>query len=54
MESYIIKSPSPGTLDILMRRKGTPGKDLPEYGVDAVGLVQGRLIEMVDLCLLLS
>ena len=47
MESYIIKSPSPGTLEILMRRKGTPGKDLPEYGVDAVGLVQGRLIEMV-------
>ena len=47
MDFYIIKSPSKGTIDILMRRKGSVGKELPPYGVDAVGLVQGRMIEMV-------
>lgn len=46
MEYRIIKSPTKGTLDILCRRKGSgPSKELER--VDAVGLVQGRLIEMV-------
>ena len=45
MECRIIKSPSKGTLDILFRRKGSPvTTEIPEY--DAVGLVQGRLIDM--------
>ena len=47
MDFYIIKSPSKGTIDILMRRKGSSQKELPPYGVDAVGLVQGKMIEMV-------
>lgn len=47
MDFYIIKSPSKGTIDILMRRRGTNSKELPPYGVAAVGLVQGRMIEMV-------
>lgn len=48
METYIIKTPSEGTIDILMRRRG-PGAQAapPPYGVDAIGLVQGRMIEMV-------
>lgn len=46
MEFRIIKSPSPGTINILMRRKGTPANQKPEI-IDAIGLVQGRLIEMV-------
>jgi hypothetical protein len=47
MEYFIIKSPSKGAIDILMRRRGSNSKELPPYGVDAVGLVQGRMIEMV-------
>lgn len=46
MEFRIIKSPSPGTIDILMRRMGSPKEKQPEC-MDAIGLVQGRLIEMV-------
>ena len=46
MELRIIKSPSPGTIDILMRRKGSGNNQIPEC-VDAIGLVQGRMIEMV-------
>ena len=46
MDFRIIKTPSPGTIDILMRRKGTPTSQVPE-NTDAVGLVQGKLIEMV-------
>lgn len=46
MEYRIIKSPSRGTLEILARRKGS-GNAVKLEGVDAVGLVQGRLIEMV-------
>lgn len=46
MEFRIIKSPSQGTMDILRRRMGTNCKtDL--NNVDAVGLVQGRMIEMI-------
>ena len=46
MEIRIIKSPAHGTLDILLRRKGS-GASTPIESVDAVGLVQGRMIEMV-------
>ena len=46
MEYRIIKSPTPGTLDILTRRQGSgAGRELGP--VDAVGLIQGRMIEMV-------
>jgi len=46
MEFRIIKSPSAGTIDILMRRIGT-GVYKSLDCVDAVGLVQGRMIEMI-------
>lgn len=46
MEYRIIKSPSQGTIDILMRRKGSGSTKMPEK-IDAVGLVQGRMIDMV-------
>lgn len=46
MEIRIIKSPSQGTIDILMRRKGSLKSQTPEC-IDAIGLVQGRMIEMV-------
>ena len=46
MEYRIIKSPSAGTLDILLRRKGSGKASQPEE-TSAVGLVQGRLIDMV-------
>ncbi len=46
MEFRIIKSPSQGTMDILKRRMGTkPNSEIE--GADAVGLVQGRMIEMI-------
>lgn len=46
MDCRIIKSPSEGTLAILNRRKGSGMKGVIE-NTDAIGLVQGRLIEMV-------
>lgn len=46
MEYRIIKSPSQGTLEILARRKGS-GSAVKLEDIDAIGLVQGRLIEMV-------
>lgn len=46
MEYRIIKSPSKGTLDILLRRKSS-GSAIPLDNYHAVGLVQGRLIDMV-------
>ena len=42
----IIKSPSQGTIDILARRKGS-GKAMDLECIDAVGLVQGKMIEMI-------
>lgn len=46
MDIRIIKTPSQGTIDILERRKGSGIKN--KIGpVDAVGLVQGKMIEMV-------
>lgn len=46
MEYRIIKSPSCGTLEILSRRKGSGNVNKLEP-TDAIGLVQGRLIDMV-------
>lgn len=47
MEFRIIKSPSTGAVDILMRRMGS-GSDKNELkNADAVGLVQGKMIEMI-------
>lgn len=46
MEYRVIKSPSKGTMDILLRRKGS-GANVNVPCCDAVGLVQGRLIDMV-------
>ncbi len=46
MDMRIIKSPSQATVDILLRRKGSPRDVVPEC-TDAIGLVQGKMIEMV-------
>ena len=46
MDFRIIKSPTQGTLDILERRKSSGSRQKLEH-VDAVGLVQGKLIEMI-------
>ncbi|TGE39486.1 BMC domain-containing protein [Desulfosporosinus fructosivorans] len=46
MDYRIIKSPSSGTVDILFRRKGS-ASSIPLENYDAVGLVQGKLIDMV-------
>ncbi|ACD53229.1 UNVERIFIED_ORG: BMC domain protein [Clostridium botulinum] len=46
MDFRIIKSPSESTIDILRRRMGVNCKtDLND--IDAVGLVQGRMIDMI-------
>ncbi|WP_312520159.1 BMC domain-containing protein [Anaerospora sp.] len=46
MEYRMIKSPSQGAMEILMRRKSSPSATtIQRY--DAVGLIQGRLIDMV-------
>lgn len=46
MDFRIIKSPSKGTKDILLRRMAGNCKTSLE-NIDAIGLVQGKLIEMV-------
>ena len=46
MDTRIIKSPSAGTVDILLRRKGSDRNTLPPC-TDAIGLVQGKMIDMV-------
>jgi hypothetical protein len=47
METSIIKSPTTGTIEMLNRRRSL-SKPLEEYGqYDTIGLVQGKLIEMV-------
>lgn len=46
MDIRIIKSPSTGTVDILLRRKGSDRNTLPPC-TDAIGLVQGKMIDMV-------
>lgn len=45
MDFKIIKSPSEGTLNIIKQRMGAGAKDLGT--VDAIGLVQGKMIEMI-------
>jgi ethanolamine utilization microcompartment shell protein EutS len=46
MKIEIIKSPSKGTVDMLMRRIGNGiSKDI--VSTDAVGLVQGAIIDMI-------
>lgn len=45
MDYRIIKSPSAGTKEILKRRGAT--KDESLYNADAVGLVQGKMIDMI-------
>ena len=46
MDIKIIKQPSKGTLEILKRRKGS-GLSVELEDADAIGLVQGKLIEMI-------
>lgn len=46
LDVRIIKSPSQGTMDIIMRRKGSKD-DFSQERFDAVGLVQGKMIEMI-------
>lgn len=46
MDYRIIKSPSSGTLEILGRRR-TSGKNGQEERFDAVGLIQGKVIDMI-------
>lgn len=46
MDVRIIKSPTEGTLEILKRRKGS-GVSKEFENVDAIGLVQGKLIDMI-------
>ena len=46
MDYRIIKSPSQGTADLLLRRKGS-APSVPIENYDAIGLVQGRMIDMV-------
>lgn len=46
MDIRIIKSPSAGTVDIMLRRKGSDRNTLPPC-TDAIGLVQGKMIDMV-------
>ena len=46
IDCRIIKSPSQGTIDILMRRKGSGRDGRPEC-VEAIGLIQGRMIDMI-------
>jgi microcompartment protein CcmL/EutN len=46
MDFRIIKSPTEGTLDILKRRMAN-GLNSEIGRVDAVGLVQGKMIEMI-------
>lgn len=46
MDIRIIKSPSQGTIDILLRRKGS-GAAAQMERPDAIGLVQGKMIEMI-------
>ncbi|OBQ46618.1 BMC domain protein [Halodesulfovibrio spirochaetisodalis] len=46
MEFRIIKSPSAGAMNILLRRIGS-GKSSITEPFDAVGLIQGKMIDMV-------
>ncbi|AXG38055.1 BMC domain-containing protein [Enterococcus gilvus] len=49
MDFRIIKSPSKGTLEIITKRMGVnqTTKDIDFKQFDAIGLIQGKLIDMV-------
>lgn len=49
MDFRIIQSPSAGALDIISRRMGMSSSASKELltGCDAIGLIQGKLIDMV-------
>lgn len=48
MDYRIIQSPSVGALDIITRRMGMSQSATQEYRhYDAIGLIQGKLIDMV-------
>jgi len=46
MEFRVIKSPTPGTLEIILKRSNTK-LEKKSVCTDAIGLVQGRMIDMV-------
>ena len=46
MDFRIIKAPTKGTVEILTRRMGA-GTSTDFEGVSAIGLVQGKMIEMI-------
>ena len=46
MDCRIIKSPSVGTLELIKRRMGIIGESRLDQA-DAIGLVQGKMIDMV-------
>lgn len=46
MDCRIIKSPSAGTLELIKRRMGIVGESRLDQA-DAIGLVQGKMIDMV-------
>ncbi len=48
MDYRIIKSPSEGTVELLKRRMGIPAGQIDSIDrADAIGLVQGKMIDMV-------
>ena len=47
MDVRIIKSPTQGVIEILQHRISSEGKAKLEH-VDAIGLVQGKLIDMIE------
>lgn len=47
MDIKIIKSPTRGTIEMLNRRRAGGASAEPSSDYDTVGLVQGKLIEMV-------
>ena len=46
MDYRIIKSPSKGTLELVKRRMGLAGTSSFDHA-DAIGLVQGKMIDMI-------
>lgn len=46
MDIKVIKSPTQGTIEMLNRRRSGKAADIP-IDYDTIGLVQGKLIEMV-------
>ena len=47
MEIMVIKHPSSGTFDIINRRSDSIKDGADTYDADAIGLVQGKMIEMI-------